>query len=62
MPDMRDKIVGYISELDAEIDRCTIWVEEHMIGEACKVTAMESRIEALTEVKNDLQSRLNEVI
>ncbi len=59
---MRDKIVEYISELDAEIDRCTIWVKEHTSGEACKVTAMESRIEALTEVKNDLQSRLNEVI
>ncbi len=59
---IRDKIIEYISELDIEIDRCTIWVEENMSGEACKVTAMESRIETLTEVKNDLQSRLDEVI
>lgn len=62
MPDIRLKIQEYISELNQEIDRCFSWVEENMSGEACKVTAMESRIETLTEVKNDLQSRLEEII
>lgn len=61
-PNMRTKIQEYISELDQEIDRYVSWVEENMSGEACKVTAMESRLETLIEVKNDLQSRLEEVI
>lgn len=61
-PNTRLKIQEYIGELNKEIDRCVSWVEENMSGEACKVTAMESRIETLTEVKNDLQSRLEEVI
>ena len=61
-PDMREKVREYISELDVEIDRCTDWIEEHMNGEACQVSAMEMRAKTLNEVKNDLQSRLEEVI
>lgn len=61
-PDMREKVREYISELDAEYDRCMDWIEEHMNGEACQVSAMEMRIKTLTEVKNDLQSRLEELI
>ena len=38
------------------------WIEEHMNGEACQVTAMEMRAKVLMEVKNDLQSRLEELI
>ena len=61
-PDMREKIREYISELDAEYDRCMDWIEEHMDDEACQVSAMEMRAKTLMEVKNDLQSRLEELV
>lgn len=60
--DMREKIMEYIDELDVEIDRCMEWVEEHMNGEACQVSAIEMRAKTLNEVKNDLQGRLEEVV
>ena len=61
-PDMREKVREYISELDAEYDRCMEWIEENMDGEACQVSAMEMRAKTLNEVKNDLESRLEELI
>ena len=61
-PDMREKVREYISELDAEYGRCMDWIEEHMNGDACQVTAMEMRAKTLNEVKNDLESRLEELI
>ena len=61
-PDMREKVREYISELDAEYGRCTDWIEEHMNGEACQVSAMEMRAKTLMEVKNDLQGRLEELV
>ena len=61
-PDMRGKIREYISELDAEYDRCMDWIEEHMDGEACQVSAMEMRVKTLMEVKNDLENRLEELV
>ena len=61
-PDMREKVREYISELDAEYDRCMDWIEEHMDGEACQVSAMEMRATTLNEVKNDLQGRLEELV
>lgn len=60
--DMREKVKEYIGELDAEHDRCMAWIEEHMDGEAYQVSAMEMRAKTLMEVKNDLQSRLEEFI
>ena len=63
-PDMREKIKEYISELDTEIDRLESDLEKQMTYnvEACKVTATESRLNAIIEVKNDLIGRLDEVI
>ena len=61
-PDMREKVMGYIDELDKEIERCMDWIEEHMNGEACQVSAMEMRAKTLMEVKNDLEGRLEELI
>ena len=61
-PDMREKIREYIDELDAEYDRCMDWIEKHIDGEACQVSAMEMRTKTLIEVKNDLQGRLEELI
>ena len=60
IPDMREKVKEYISELDTEYDRCMTWIEEHMDCEACQVSAMEMRAKTLMEVKNDLQGRLEE--
>lgn len=63
-PDMREKIKEYIGELDTEIDRLESDLEKQMTYnvEACKVTATESRLNAIIEVKNDLLGRLEEVI
>ena len=61
---MRDKVREYIGELDTEIDRLESDIEKQITYsvEACKVTATESRLNALIEVKNDLLGRLEEVI
>lgn len=63
-PDMREKIKEYINELDTEIDRLESDLEKQMTYsvEPCKVTATESRLNAIIEVKNDLLGRLEEVI
>lgn len=61
-PDIREKVKEYIGELDEEYDRCMDWIEEHMNGEACQVSAMEMRAKTLNDVKNDLQSRLEELM
>ena len=61
-PDMREKIREYISELDAEYDRCMTCIEEHMDGETYQVSAIEMRAKTLMEVKNDLQGRLEELV
>ena len=61
-PDMRGKVKEYIGELDAEYGRCMTWIEEHMDGEACQVSAKEMRAKTLMEVKNDLQGRLEELV
>ena len=62
LPDMREKVKEYISELDTEYDRCMNWIEEYMDGEACQVSAMEMRAKTLNDVKNDLQGRLEELV
>ena len=63
-PDTREKIKEYISELDTEIDRLESDLEKQITynAEACKVSATESRLNAIIEVKNDLLGRLEEVV
>ena len=61
-PDMREKVREYIGELDAEYERCMEWIKENLDSEACQVSAMEMRAKTLMEVKNDLQSRLEESV
>ena len=72
-PDMREKIKEYISELDAEIDRCTKFIEDKLSkikdnGKkeiylfSIEYITLKTRVKALTEVKNDLQGRLEELI
>lgn len=58
LPNMREKIKEYISELDVEIDRYHKMAEQNaQIAESLIIT-----IQVLTTVKNDLQGRLEELI
>lgn len=60
MPNMREKIREYIVELDEEINRCV-----SMAGSIRDTTLRDEyamRASVLTEVRNDLQSRLEEKI
>lgn len=67
-PDMREKVREYISELDAEIDRCHKKISNLSYDEVqvrvnkSEIDVYMSRARTLTEVKNDLQSRLDELI
>lgn len=67
-PDMREKVKEYISELDAEIDRCHKEISNLSYDEVqarvnrAEINVYMSRANTLTEVKNDLQSRLDELI
>lgn len=61
-PDMREKVQEYIDELQTEIRRLGEELEENMNGEACMVTEIESKINTLQKVVNDLKGRLNERI
>ena len=61
-PDMREKIKEYIGEIDMEIKRLENQLENHMNYEAHMVTEIESKLQTLIDVKNDLLGRLNEVI
>ena len=63
-PDMREKIKEYINELNMEIERLESDLEKQMTYsvEACKVTATESKLNAIIEVKNDLLGRMEERI
>ena len=69
-PDMREKVNEYIDELDAEYDRCTDQAESILaaIGDydekpmPFNYIKLVERAEVLMEVKNDLESRLEELI
>ena len=70
LPDMREKVKEYISELDVEIERCVDEAESILaaIGDydenpmPTNYIRLEERTKVLGEVKNDLQGRLNELI
>ena len=67
-PDMREKVIEYIGELDAEIDRCHKEISNLSYDEVqvrvnkAEINVYMSRAMTLTEVKNDLQGRLEELI
>lgn len=56
MPNMRNKVKEYITELDKEIERC-----ELILRNTSDLIA-ESRLETLVEVKYDLESRLEKLV
>ena len=70
LPDMREKVKEYISELDVEIERCVVEAESILaaIGDydenpmSTNYIRLEERTKVLGEVKNDLQGRLDELI
>ena len=67
---MREKVKEYIGELDAEYDRCMIQAESILsaIGDydekpmPFNYIKLVERAEVLNDVKNDLQSRLEELV
>lgn len=60
MPDMREKIIEYIGELDNEIARCNFILEK--LRDANLIKEYTMRASVLTEVRNDLQSILDELV
>ena len=68
LPDMREKVKEYISELDTEIDRChkeisnLSYDEVQVRANRAEIDVYQCRAKTLIEVKNDLQSRLDELI
>ena len=73
MPDMREKVKEYISEIQEEIDRCVKIIEDKFVElgnnavkevYSCGIeyAKIESRIETLGQVQNDLKNRLEEVV
>lgn len=61
-PNMREKVKEYVGELETEIKRLEDHLEEHMNDEACRVTEIETRMETLQEVINDLKGKFEERI
>ncbi len=59
MPDMREKIKEYIGELDTEINRLKNLLKS---TDSPYDLQIKGRLNAITEVKNDLQGRLEETI
>lgn len=63
LPNMRDKIKEYISELNVEIMRCMEWQTENIdMAGSLEFEKYITRIETLQEVRNDLKGRLEELI
>lgn len=62
LPDMREKVKEYIAELDKEINKYHTALEESGQDAAVPYTGLVVRIQTLTEVKSDLQSRLEELV
>lgn len=60
MPDMREKVIEYIGELDNEIARCNSILEN--LRDANLIEEYIMRASVLIEVRTDLQSRLDELI
>ena len=63
LPNMRSKVEEYIKELDKEIDRCDKLTEvtEGFLNQSLALVQA-SRAQTLIDVKNDLQSRLEDLI
>lgn len=61
-PDMRDKVREYISELDTEIQRIKQCINDNGDDAPNVNNMLLVRVQALTEVRYNLQDRLDEVI
>lgn len=61
LPDMREKVKEYLSELDVEIDRCEQEAVNHSDSKIDYMMYM-VRLETLVQVKSDLRNRLEELV
>lgn len=68
---MREKIEGYILDIQEEINRCVRLIEENLVKlknnkiddyylNSFEYVKIEAKIQTLLEVKNDLKNRLEE--
>lgn len=65
LPDMREKVKEYIGELEEEIQRCLNIMIDLTVRNRLKdmkQIELETRIQTLDEVKNDLKNRLEELV
>ena len=62
MPDMREKVKEYIKELEEQIETHEKWLIRHQNADVKEEFIVRGSIATFTEVKNDLQSILDEVI
>lgn len=61
-PDMREKVVEYIGELEMEIDRCEQCIIDNGIEAETTNNMLLARCETLHEIIGDLKGRLEERI
>ena len=63
-PNMRDKVKEYITELGKEISRCEKLYDDSSANysDPTRSLAIQCRIETLSQVKCDLESRLEELV
>lgn len=59
-PDMRPKILEYMTELDNEVDRCEDLARNS--NDLREIERLEIRMQTLLQVKCDLQGRLDETL
>lgn len=59
-PDMRPKILEYMTELDNEVDRCEDLARNS--NDLREIERLEIRMQTLLQVKCDLQSILDETL
>lgn len=62
MPDMREKVKEYIEELGEQVKVYENWLKGNPDASVSEEFIVKGSIATLVEVKNDLQSRLDEVI
>ncbi|MFR1944834.1 MAG: hypothetical protein ACLS20_06010 [Faecalimonas umbilicata] len=63
MPDMREKVKEYIEELEEQITYYEKWLTKYQSADVKEeYIVRKGYLTALVDIKNDLQSRLDEVI
>lgn len=62
MPDMREKVKEYIIELEEQINTHEKWLIEHKNADIKEEFIIRGSLATLVVIKDDLQSRLDELV